>query len=162
MPKVALRAVNSEDLATLFEHQTDAQANQMAVFGSKNPFDEAAFLSRWQRIRADNDIVVRIVTVDNHVAGYVAHFEQLGKPSISYWIGRAFWGKGVASEAVTQFTQIIDSRPLFARVALSNEGSIRVLIKNGFKRIATENSYSDVRDALVEEAIYSLEHKHDK
>ncbi len=158
MPDVVLKAVDSEDCAFFFNHQTDAQANEMAAFGSKDPHDKGAFYARWQRILENPEIVCRTVMADAHVAGYVAHFEQLGKPSISYWIGRSFWGKGIATEAARQFLQLIAVRPLYARVALSNLESVNVLTKNGFKQMATESSYSEARDALVEEAIYSLEH----
>ena len=158
MPDVVLRKVISEDLFFLFEHQTDEQANEMAAFGSKEPHDKAAFYSRWHRILENPEIVCRTVMADAHVAGYVAHFEQLGKPSVSYWIGTYFWGRGIATKAVRQFLHLVSERPLFARVAVSNTGSVKVLTKNGFRQIATENSYSEARGALVEEAIYSLDH----
>jgi len=161
MPTVSLRAVAPEDLNILFEQQTDAQANEMAAFGSKHPFDKSAFDARWQRTLSNSDIATRTVEVDNYVAGYVAHFEQLGKPSISYWIGSFFWGRGVATEAVGQFLHIVKTRPLFARVALSNVGSVKVLAKNGFKKIDTETSHSEALDAMVDEAIYSLEQNDD-
>lgn len=161
MRNMALRAVTSEDLDILFDHQTDETANQMAAFGSKDPFDKLAFHSRWQRILSNPDITARTVIVDNHVCGYIAFFEQLGKPSISYWIGKSFWGRGIATDAVSQFMNIINVRPLFARVALNNVGSIKVLAKNGFKKVGEETSYSDALDTMVEEAIYSLEHRND-
>lgn len=159
MADVALRVVETEDLDLFFLHQTDAVANQVAAFGSKDWHDKSAFESRWKRILSDSNIVCRCVTVNSRVAGYVAHFEQMEKPSISYWIGRPFWGKGVATAAVQQFIQIVNVRPLFARVAISNLGSIKVLTKNGFRKIDTANSYSDAFEKMVEEAIYSLEHE---
>lgn len=157
MPDVVLKTVETKDLLSLFEHQTDVQANEMAAFGSKDFHDQAAFNSRWHKILENPEIVCRSVMADTLIAGYVAHFEQLNKPSISYWIGKSFWGRGVATESVRQFLRLVVVRPLYARVALSNLGSVKVLTKNGFRQMATENSYSEARGALVEEAIYSLE-----
>jgi len=160
MPDVVLKAVEADDLVFFFEHQTDVQANEMAAFGSKHPRDKAAFYSKWQRLMENPEIVCRAVMAETHVAGYIAFFEQLGKPSISYWIGRPFWSMGIATEAVRQFLQVIVERPLYARVALTNLGSVQVLTKNGFKQLAKENSYSEALEKMVEEAVFSLEQDH--
>ncbi len=51
-----------------------------------------------------------------------------------YWIGREYWGKGIASAALADFLDVVEDRPLHARVAKHNAGSIRVLEKCGFAR----------------------------
>jgi len=158
MPKVVLRAIRSEDMDTLFGQLVDSVANEMAVFGSKDPLNKPAFLERWQRILSSDEFFCRAIVFNGQFVGHVAHFEQLGNPSISYRLGREFWGRGITTRAVNQFLSLIEMRPLFARAALSNLGSIKVLENNGFKRIATENSYSEAIENMVEEAIYSLEH----
>jgi RimJ/RimL family protein N-acetyltransferase len=49
---------------------------------------------------------------------------------VGYWIGREYWGKGVATEALSQFLAHAEvRRPLHAAVAKHNVGSIRVLEK---------------------------------
>jgi RimJ/RimL family protein N-acetyltransferase len=56
---------------------------------------------------------------------------------ISYWIGRAYWGQGIASDAVTAFAhKCLADNPnltsLTARVKIGNTASFRVLEKAGF------------------------------
>jgi RimJ/RimL family protein N-acetyltransferase len=55
---------------------------------------------------------------------------------IGYWIGEAWWGKGIASEAVRQISEYIfyyfDIVRLYAEVFENNKSSMRVLEKNGF------------------------------
>ena len=56
---------------------------------------------------------------------------------ISYWVGRAYWGRGIAGAAVAAFlTQIRDEHPavtaLVAKVKTGNRASERVLLRAGF------------------------------
>jgi RimJ/RimL family protein N-acetyltransferase len=72
---------------------------------------------------------------------------------VGYWIGREFWGRGVASEALRQFVAEIEERPLYAYVAVTNVASARVLEKAGFIG-ANENEAGS--DGVVER-LYTLD-----
>jgi 8-oxo-dGTP diphosphatase len=56
---------------------------------------------------------------------------------IGYWVGRRYWGHGVASEAVARLTSwafgTLGLETLIAYVADDNAGSMRVLEKEGFR-----------------------------
>jgi RimJ/RimL family protein N-acetyltransferase len=52
--------------------------------------------------------------------------------SLGYWIGREFWGRGIASRAVALMCKEVTMRPLFATTAEWNHASLRVLMKHGF------------------------------
>ena len=75
---------------------------------------------------------------------------------VGYWIGREFWGKGIATQALTQYLEVEKIRPLSAHVAKHNVGSKRVLEKNGFKVIG-EDSYTNPAGVLVDEFVLKLE-----
>ena len=78
----------------------------------------------------------RTILVDDQVAGYVASWHQDGKRLVGYWIGREYWGRGVARSALDEYLRTHDHpRPIHACVALSNARSIRVLEKCGFQRV---------------------------
>jgi len=77
-------------------------------------------------------VVKRTIVADGRVAGNVMSYAQFGKPSVCYWIGREFWGRGVATAAVGLMLDVVKERPLYARVAEDNAASRRVLEKCGF------------------------------
>lgn len=123
----------------------------------EDPEDQAAFSAHWAKSLSDPANRNRTILFRGEVAGYVARFELLGRPSIAYWLGSEFWGRGVATEALRQFLQQLPERPLYARVACDNHGSIRVLEKTGFVREGKEKGYANARKREIEEWIFRLD-----
>ncbi|TJY43993.1 GNAT family N-acetyltransferase [Cohnella pontilimi] len=156
MEIVILRDVIDDDLAIFFEHQMDTTANFMAAFTTKDPSDHDAFKVHWEKILNNETIIKKTVIYCGKVAGHVSSFEQFGEREVSYWIGREYWGKGVATEALSQFLDCITIRPLYARAAKDNIASIRVLEKCGFKIEGEDKGYSNSRAEEVEEYILKL------
>jgi len=66
------------------------------------------------------------------------------------------WGRGVASQAVALFLDLVPTRPLHARAASDNIGSLKVLQRAGFKINGTETSYAPARATEIEETILVL------
>ena len=127
--EVRLRGVTEDDLPVFFEHQRDPEANRMAAFP---PRDRDAFMAHWTTILREASVVLRTVLLDGEVAGNVVVFDYEGRREVGYWIGRAFWGKGVATSALRAFLAEVTERPIYAGVAEANVASIRVLEKCGF------------------------------
>ena len=128
--EVTLREVRDDDLPIFFQHQSDPESNRMASFPARDP---AAFDAHWTKIRADASIILRTIVVDGHVAGNLVSFEQRGEREIGYWLGREFWGRGIATRALAQFLDLVTVRPLHAVLAPHNVASRRVLEKCGFR-----------------------------
>ena len=124
-----LRDVIDSDLPIFFEHQRDPEATSMAAFPAR---DRAAFDAHWQKILADDQLTAKTVLFEDRVAGNVVSWEQDGKRLVGYWIGREFWGQGLATRALAELLAELPQRPLHAYVATTNAGSIRVLEKCGF------------------------------
>ncbi len=154
--RVRLREVTETDLPAFFEHQLDPEANRMAAFTSGKPTDRDAFMARWTRILGDDGITKRTVLFDGHVAGHVVKFERSGTPEVSYWIGKEYWGRGVATGALSEFLGHVSVRPLYARVARDNLASIRVLEKCGFSVTGEDRGFANARNEQVEELILEL------
>ena len=155
--RCALREVRDEDLAVLFEQWADPVAAQMAAFTAPDHMDRNAFERRLSRSRADETVIARVIIVDGEVAGTIASWGDPDEREVTYWIGRAYWGKGIATGALEAFLTVDPSRPLHARVASDNVASRRVLEKCGFRVIATERSFADARSAEIEEFVLRLE-----
>ena len=90
------------------------------------------------------------IVVNDKVAGYVTSWEQDGMRLVAYWIGREYWGRGIARAALQEFLENHEHhRPIYAYVALSNARSIRVLEKCGFRRAGEPFGAADgVAEAL--------------
>ena len=119
----------SDDLPIFYEQQLDPEANWMAAFTAKDPTDREAFDAHWAKVLADNCITLRTILSDGQVAGSVLCHGWGGEPEISYWLGREFWGKGIATLVLGLFLQLVTDGPLTARVARDNLASIRVFRK---------------------------------
>lgn len=105
----------------------------------------------------DPIILMQTILLDGNVAGSVVYFEQLGEPSVSYWIGREFWGRGIATRALNEFLKQVTVRPLYARAAKDNVPSLRVLAKCGFTICSEDKGFSNARSEEVEEFVLRLE-----
>ncbi|MGO4789490.1 GNAT family N-acetyltransferase [Paenibacillus sp. 2KB_20] len=156
MIEVLLRDVFEDDLSIFFEQQRDPEANYMAAFTAKDPSDKAAFDSHWAKILGDETIIKKTVLYEGQVAGQILFFEHMGQPEVSYWIGREYWGKGIATRALSLFIRDIKTRPLYARAVKDHIASIRILGKNGFIIWGEDKGYAHARGEEVEEYIMKL------
>ncbi|QQQ79772.1 GNAT family N-acetyltransferase [Saccharothrix sp. 6-C] len=154
---VELREVTAADVLAFFEHQRDPEAVRMAAFTSADPSDRAAFLVRWARILADESAVARTVVFDGDVVGHVGSSTRLGGPEVTCWIDREHWGKGLATAALELFLAEQPLRPLYARTAVDNLGSLRVLAKCGFVAVGEDVGFARGRGEDVEEFILRLD-----
>lgn len=154
---VALRDVVPDDVAIFYRQQLDAEANRMAAFTVKDPSDKKAFKERWLRILSANSITKQTILYEGQVAGNIMGFDQFEKPSVGYWLGREFWGKGIATAALKLFLKQVATRPLYARVAKDNQGSMRVLEKCGFAICGEDKGFAHARGTEIEEYIYRLD-----
>ena len=124
----------------------------MALFPAR---EREAFDAHWRRILADPSVTVRTIDYDGAVAGNVGSWEQEGRQLVGYWIGREFWGRGIATSALSQLVAEL-GRPLYAWVARSNLGSIRVLEKCGFVPIDAHTGHDDRLGLVVGELLFEL------
>ncbi len=153
---IVLRDVTDDDLPIFFEQQRDPDANYMAAFTSRDPSDRDAFMAHWARIRADEAIINRTVIYNGQVAGSVASFEDFGQLEVTYWLGREFWGRGIATRALAALLNYQTARPIHARVAKDNTASLRVLQKCGFVITGEDKGYANARGQVIEEYLLTL------
>jgi len=156
--EVALRAVTEADLVTFFEQQQDPVARWMAAFVAKDATDWAAFAAKWAKILGNEAGAARTIVCGGQPAGNLLSFVApwSGQREVSYWIGREYWGQGVATKALTAFIELLPDRPLYARAAADNIASIRVLEKCGFIPIGRDRGFAEARGEEIEEVILEL------
>ncbi|HEV7180807.1 MAG TPA: GNAT family protein [Candidatus Baltobacteraceae bacterium] len=82
------------------------------------------------------------IEVEGELAGGIGVIlgdaERRGTGEIGYWLGKRFWGRGIATAAAGAFSEYVfgryDLRRVEAHAYGSNAASQRVLEKCGFKR----------------------------
>lgn len=134
---VELRPVEPGDLPVFFAHQRDTIAAEMAGFPAR---DHATFTRSWKRMLANDGVATSTILCDGSVAGHIACAIYSGRYEVSYWLGRAFWGRGVATRALASFLARVTVRPVYAHVAKHNIASARVLEKCGFQRLREQRN----------------------
>jgi RimJ/RimL family protein N-acetyltransferase len=150
---IRLRDVTDADLPIFFEQQRDSDANQMAAFPART---REAFMAHWTKILGDETGTIKTILLDGHVAGNIFSWERDRKRLVGYWLGKDYWGKGVATRALSEFLGVVKARPLYAHVAKHNIASIRVLEKCGFTICREETESLDAPSDGVEEYVFKL------
>ena len=153
---VTLRDVIESDLPVFYEHQADPEAHRMAAFP---PREKEAFDAHWAKVLDNKTGLIKTIVWDGNAAGYIGSWEDSGERKVGYWIGREYWGKGIASAALSQFLDQDRFRPLKAHVVKSNVASIRVLQKCGFI-VSDEVKFEDPDGSNGEELILTLGDEH--
>lgn len=79
---------------------------------------------------------------------------------IGYWLGEAFWGKGIATAAVSALTDYafeeLDLVRVFAVPFLDNPASIRVLEKCGYVREGVMRRSAIKEGIVVDQVLYAI------
>jgi RimJ/RimL family protein N-acetyltransferase len=152
--EVVLSDVKESDLGIFYEQQRDPDAIRMAAFPAR---DREAFMVHWIKILGDESVYKKTILFNGNVAGNIVSFEQFGVRAVGYWLGKEYWGKGIATQALSAFLGHVKERPLYAYVAKHNIASRRVLEKCGFTLYSEDSLFSGASGDVVEEFILKLD-----
>lgn len=153
-----LRDVLESDLPIFFEHQLDPETNYRAAFAADDPTDRQAFDALWRKKLHNPDLIIRTILWNDQVAGYISTKQEFPFPEVSYWLGKAFWGQGIATRALRDYLEQVNTfRPLYARAAFDNLASLRVLEKCGFEVIGQARVYANTRGEDITEWVLELD-----
>jgi len=160
-----LRQWRLSDQAALVRHANNIKVwrNVRDVF--PHPYTSTAadsFLSAVIR-RNGRDSVYAIEVGGEAVGGIGVHprsAEERYTAEIGYWLGEAFWGRGITTAAVRGLSVRALSKPdlcrLFANVYASNPASMRVLEKAGFQREGVQRRAVVKEGVLMDAVVYGL------
>ncbi|MGW3950684.1 GNAT family N-acetyltransferase [Streptomyces sp. NPDC004752] len=144
---VRLREVVDTDLETFLAYEHDPEAVRRSRFP---PRERDAFLTHWRkRVLPDPDCLVRTVTAGGEIAGNIVSWSQGEQRFIGYWLGRAYWGRGIGSRALGLFLHEEHTRPLYADPFSGNTASVRLLRRHGFEDADTVRDGDDEHILLV-------------
>jgi RimJ/RimL family protein N-acetyltransferase len=154
---ISLREVRDSDLPAFWEQLSDPAAQHMAGVTRKYHYDRDQFDSYWARIRADPAVIMRTVLLDDVVVGHASVYGSPDEREVTYWIDRAYWGRGLATAALAALVDLAVTRPLHARAVADNAGSIRVLEKCGFVVTAHGRGFAHARGDEIDKVLLTLE-----
>lgn len=108
--------------------------------------------------------ITRAIIIDGKVAGSIGVFikddvyEKSGE--LGYWLAEEYWGQGIMSEAVQQICQkafdTFDIVRIYAEPFAYNQGSCKVLEKNGFIYEGTMKNGVYKNDRFYDYCMYAL------
>ena len=104
-----LRRTTPSDLDVLYEFQADPVAAGMAGFPSR---DRPTYVAHWTAVLADQSVVASTALVGDEVVGSLVCFGPAQTREVGYWVGRAFWGRHIATDALRLFLAEVTERPL--------------------------------------------------
>ncbi len=153
-----LRPWHRDDRASLLIHANNWNVARWLSHEFPHPYGDAEAdawfdLLEWRDPAA---AVTAAIEVDGNAVGGIGIklgagvFEGSGE--LGYWLGEAFWGRGIVSAAVTAFVPAVMARCGLRRVGawamVDNVRSIRVLEKCGFVHEGVQRA-SVVKDGRV-------------
>ena len=139
---VMLRPWRPEDAPSIARHADDPQvaANLRDVFPCPYQLSDAEEFIRLCRAAEPEQAICRAIVVDGQAVGSVALTRGTDvcrrSAELGYWLGRAFWGRGIMTKAVEEMCrtgfEAWDIVRIYAEPFAHNAGSRRVLEKAGF------------------------------
>mgnify|MGYP000057622344 FL=1 len=155
--KIILTPTSKTDLETLHLFQLNQEANYLAAFTSPEPLTKEAYINKYTPFLSNPTIHMCTIWIENQIVGSIAKYETDNQAEITYWIDHAFWGRGIATNALQEFLKLELMRPIYGRVAFDNIGSQKVLEYCGFKKIGIDTGFAKARNEEIEEYIYIRE-----
>jgi len=134
-----LRELKSEDNRALVKHLNNKQVIKYLTSRIPYPYTDKD-ATWWIEIGSQEDIT-RAIEVDGELAGIIGITQGENQHSrcaeIGYWLGEEYWGKGYATQAITELTNFIfvstEIVRIFAPVFEPNKASMRALEKSGYQ-----------------------------
>ena len=146
---IELRDFLNEDEALLVSYLNEECVTKYLSARLPQPYTKEA--AAWWVSTGSKIGIAKAITKNGVLVGSISaipgEFERQKSAEIGYWVAKPYWGKGIASEALKQFTELVfentDLIKLYASVFGENLASAKVLAKSSFKL-----------EAVLEKAIF--------
>jgi len=159
-----LRPFRLSDMYALTTHANNKKISDNLNDGFPYPYTEKNAIEFIDSLKNDDPQKILAIELNGEAVGAIGIFPQTKvqrlNAEIGYWVGEAFWGRGIATKAVKSmlayaFTNF-DIIRIYARPFPHNTASQRVIEKSGFKLEARIKNGLCKNDAIFDELIYSI------
>jgi RimJ/RimL family protein N-acetyltransferase len=162
---VTIRLINEEDIKTLYPLGNNKEISWMSGGGLTYPlsYDEFRSKKTIALSTAVGEMETYVIHWNDTAVGSIGYFrrEAHAPLEIGYWIGKPYWGKGIASRALQLAIRAMRANgirgTLIATTMDDNVGSRRMLLKCGFVETGTEIFASPAREMDVEGVHHELQ-----
>lgn len=156
---VILRDFSKKDIEAIHLLLNDADVAR--YLSSKIPFPYTIEDAKWWVATGSKQGINKAIEFQGKFVGVVGAvpgaFEYERSAEIGYWLGKEYWGHGIAVRALTQMTDLVFSSTnivrLYATVCAPNTASARVLEKCGYYRESVQKNaiykHGELFDAYV-------------
>jgi ribosomal-protein-alanine N-acetyltransferase len=160
-----LRALVPDDAPALVAHADNPAVARGLFDGFPQPYDLGA-ATAWATREANSGSFGRVwaIVVDGGLVGCIGLVQERGwlrcNAEIGYWIGEAFWRRGIASDAVRQvtdwaFAALPEITRIYAPIIAWNEGSQAVVRRCGYVREAVLKQSAIKNGEVVDRVLWA-------
>jgi ribosomal-protein-alanine N-acetyltransferase len=159
-----IRSWRSADVTSLVKHANNANVARQLRDRFPHPYTAADARRFIEAIVAVRPVMTFAIDVDGEAVGGIGFSPgsdvERYSAEIGYWLGEAFWGRGIGTEAVRIVSdyafETCNVLRLFALPFADNMRSTRVLEKAGYRREAVLRSSSVKGGVPRDQALYAL------
>lgn len=162
--KIELRPWQIDDLDSLIENGNNFEVARFMTDVFPHPYTEEAARRFIDLATTEKPKRLKAIAVDGMAVGGIGIHPKTDvlkkNAELGYWLGQAYWGKGIASQVVPQMVKFAfetyDITRLYACVYGNNKASQRVLEKCGFKLEAHFDKTIFKNGEFLDELIYAV------
>ena len=162
-PTCRLRLPRAGDAASLARHANDREIWLNLRDRFPHPYavsDAAAYIAR---VKGQDPVTAFVILVDDDAVGGITlmpgHDIERVSAEVGYWLGRAFWGRGIVTDALRAITDHafvrLGLQRVFAVPFVRNVASQRVLEKAGYVREGTMRRSAIKDGVLLDQLLYA-------
>lgn len=161
--RLVLRPLHDSDAGLISLYVGDERvALNLAVVPHPYPEGAAEAYIQYSR-KPDTEEIIWVIELNGELIGIISISPRdTGRGNIGYWLAPQFWGAGFtpeALEAVIGYAKSNGFKGLDAGVHQGNQGSARVLIKEGFEYCGDSETHSIALGGMVTSWNYRLDFK---
>ena len=160
MDAIKLRDLNETDEEDIVTHLNNKDVIQYLSLRIPSPYTKKD--AKWWVAEGSKHEIVKAIDYKGDFVGIIGvrrdSLERSHRGEIGYWLGKPFWNKGIATQAIDLMSQYIfvntSIEQLYAPVFAPNEGSKQALLNNGFKLEAEIKKGFYKNHSYFDECIY--------
>lgn len=153
-----------DDLESLVQHANNFEVAKNLTDAFPHPYSEADGKAFIAMATKEDPIHIFAIEVEGKAVGGIGIHPQNDimkkNAELGYWLGEAYWGKGIITRAIKQMVDFAfktyDITRVYARPYGSNMASQKVLEKNGFKLEARIEKNIFKNGEFLDELIYAI------